>query len=99
MLYICIYKLFCEQRVSTVHVEQHQSTEIVIIGEIAVSSLSLLKIVLPQTLERQGMGNTARAVASQLLAEGLQSSWESSRAGNTGLTLAVLLPAVTRKKK
>lgn len=77
MLYICIYKLCCDEPVSTVHVEQHQSTEIVIIGKIAVSPLSLLKIVLAQTLERQSTGNTAHPAASQLLAKGLQSSWES----------------------
>lgn len=51
MCFICLFKLLCDEPVSTVHAEQHQSTETVI-GKIAVSPLSFLTTVWLQTLER-----------------------------------------------
>lgn len=51
MCFTSLFKLLCDEAVSTVHGEQHQSTKI-IIGKIAVSSLSFLTIVLLQIVER-----------------------------------------------
>lgn len=75
MCFISLFKLLCDEPVSTVHAEQHQSTKI-IIGKIAASRLSFLAVVLLQTLERQGHGKYCSCCSIAAIGRGALSSWE-----------------------
>lgn len=97
MCFTSLFKLLCDEPVSTIRAEQHRSTKI-IIGKIAVSSpLSFLTMVLLQTLERQGHGkycSCCNIAAVGREAQEFLGEPGNIRAGNAGLQLAVVLPTV-----
>lgn len=100
MCFISLFKLLCDEPVSTVHAEQHQSTKI-IIGKIAAPRLSFLAIVLLQTLERQGHGKYCSCCSIAAIGRGAQEFLGdpgNGRAGNAGLRLAIVLPTITVKE-
>lgn len=102
MLYICIYKLFFDQPVSTVHLEQHQSTEIVIIGGNSSITFIPSKNSAATNVRKAGHGKYSSCCGITALGRGAPEflgDQSNSRAGNTGLRLTGLLPTVTWKKK
>lgn len=102
VLYICIYKLFFDQPVSTVHLEQHQSTEIVIIRGNSSITFIPSKNSAATNVRKAGHGKYFWCCSITALRRGAPEflgEQSSSRAGNSGLGLAVLQPTVTQKKK
>lgn len=102
VLYICIYKLFCDQPVGTTQVEQHQSIEIVIIGGNSSITFIPSKNSAGTNVRRAGHGKYCSCCGITALSRGAPEflgEQSSSRAGNAGLGVAELLPTVTRKKK
>lgn len=100
MCFTSLFKLLCDEPVSTVHAEQHQSTKI-IIRKIAISPLFFLTVELQQTLERQGHGRYCSCCSTAAVSRGAREplgELGNSRAGNAGLQLAIVLPTVTMKK-
>lgn len=101
MCFTSLFKLLCDEAVSTVQAEQHQSTKIKT-GKTAIPPLSFLTIVLLQTLERQEHGQCCLCCSIAAIGEGAQKllgELGNSRAGNAGLQLALVLPSITVKKK
>lgn len=101
MCFTSLFKLLCDDTVSTVQAEQHQSTKIKI-GKTAIPPLSFLTILLLQTLERQGHGQCCLCCSIAAIGGGarkLLGELGNSRAGNAGLQLALVLPSITVEKK
>jgi len=100
MCFTSLFKLLCDEPVSTVRAEQHQSTT-VIIGKTAISPLSFLTIALLQTPERQEHGKCCSCCNIAAVGSGSREFLGepgNSRAGNAGLQLAIVLPTITVKK-
>lgn len=72
MCFTTLFKLLCDESVSTVRTEQLCSTKIEI-GKIEVPPLAFLT----DNKEERGLGNIVGAVTSWLLAVGHESSWGS----------------------